>query len=110
MSILAALLAGIAAWLMVRPARRRPRRAATLPRHVAVRLASAGFGVVVAILIGGVLGVAMGVITALVTPMLVTRMESRTQRHRRESLERQAPAAADLLARGCAGGAFRDSP
>lgn len=105
MSILAALLAGIAAWLMVRPARRRPRRAARLPRHVAVRLASAGFGVVVAILIGGVLGVAMGVITALATPRLVTRMESRAQRQRRESLERQAPAAADLMAACLAAGA-----
>ena len=105
MSILAALLAGIAAWLMVRPARRRTRRATTLPRHVAVRLASAGFGVVVAILIGGVLGVAGGVITALATPRLVTRMESRAQRQRRESLERQAPAAADLMAACLAAGA-----
>lgn len=105
MSILAALAAAIAAWLLVRPARRRPRRSTTVPRRVVVRLACSGLGVVVAILIGGVVGVAVGLIAALAAPRLVTRMESRAQRQRRESLERQAPAAADLLAACLAAGA-----
>ena len=105
MSVLAAIAAALAAWLMVRPARPRPRRSKTVPRRVVVRLACAGLGVVVAIFIGGVVGVAAGVAVALVTPLLVTRMESRAQRHRRESLERQAPAAADLMAACLAAGA-----
>lgn len=105
MSILAAIAAALAAWLMVRPARRRPRRGTTLPRLVIVRLACAGLGVVVAILIGGLIGIAAGVVVAIVVPLLVTRMESRAQRHRRESLERQAPAAADLMAACLAAGA-----
>lgn len=105
MSIIAAVAAALAAWLMVRPARRRPRRSTTLPRRVIVRLACAGLGVVVAILVEGVVGVAAGVVVALVAPLLVTRMESRAQRHRRESLERQAPAAADLMAACLAAGA-----
>lgn len=98
MSILAAVTAAIATWLVVRPARRGPRRSTTLPRSTLVRLGCVGLGAMVAILIGGMVGVAAGAIAALVTPMLVTRLESRAQRHRRESLERQAPAAADLLA------------
>ena len=105
MTALAAAAAALAAWLLVRPARRRPRRSTTVPRRVVVRLACAGLGVVVAILIGGVVGVAAGVVVALVTPLLVTRLESRAQRHRREMLERQAPAAADLMAACLAAGA-----
>ena len=105
MSILAAIAAAFAAWLMVKPARRRPRHGTTLPRLVIVRLACAGFGVVVALLIEGMVGVAAGIVVALVTPLLVTRMESRAQRQRRESLERQAPAAADLMAACLSAGA-----
>lgn len=105
MSLLAAVAAAFAAWLVIRPARRRPRRPTALPRRAIVRLACAGLGVVVTVLIGGVIGFAAGVVVALVVPGLITRMESRAQRHRREMLERQAPAAADLMAACLAAGA-----
>lgn len=105
MSLLAAGALALAAWLVIRPARRRPRRSTALPRQVIVRMTCAGLGFVVVILIGGLVGVVAGVVVALATPELITRMESRAQRHRRESLERQAPAAADLLAACLAAGA-----
>lgn len=105
MSILAALSAGIAAWLLVRPATRRPRRSTSLPPGFLVRLTCVGFGLVVALVVGGVAGAGAGAVIALVGPGLVMRMESRAQRHRREALERQAPAAADLLAACLAAGA-----
>lgn len=105
MTLLAALAAGFATWLLIRPPRRRPRRGATLPRRAVMRVACAGLGIVVAVLAGGILGVAAGAVVALLTPLLLTRLESRAQRHRRESLERQAPAAADLMAACLASGA-----
>lgn len=105
MSVMAAAAAALAAWLAVRPASRRPRRAPAVPRHAVVRISCAGLGVVAALVIGGVIGIAVGLAVALVVPGLFARMESRAQRARRESLERQAPAAADLLAACLAAGA-----
>lgn len=105
MTVIAAIAAALAAWLVVRPASRRPRRAPAVPRHAVVRMSCAGLGVVVGLVVGGIIGVAVGLLVALVTPGLIARMESRAQRHRRESLERQAPSAADLLAACLSAGA-----
>lgn len=98
MIVVAASAAALAAWLVVRAPRQRPRSALALPSRVVLRLASVGVGVVIALLIGGAVGIAAGAALALLGPRLLGRMESRAQRQRRESLERQAPAASDLLA------------
>jgi Flp pilus assembly protein TadB len=102
---LAAIAAALSAWLATRPPRRTHRSLSRWSRRAQSRLVAAGFGVVVAIVVGGVLGVGLGTAVAIAAPSLLTRMESRTQRHRREMLERQAPAAADLLAACLAAGA-----
>jgi len=103
--ILAAFAAAFAVWLWVRPARRRRRTSGGLPRGALTRLVGGVFGVVVAIVIGGVIGIVLGIVVAVVAPGVFTRLESRSQRHRREMLQRQAPAAADLMAACLAAGA-----
>ena len=105
MIILAALAAAVAVWLWVRPARRRRRTGSGFSRGALARLVAAAFGVVVAIVIGGVLGIVLGIVVAVAAPGVFTRLESRAQRHRREMLQRQAPAAADLMAACLAAGA-----
>ena len=70
-----------------------------------IRIACVCLGVITALVVGGFIGVGVGLALALLGPRLLMRMESRTQRQRRETLERQAPAAADLLAACLAAGA-----
>ena len=105
MTVLAAVAAGVAAWLCTRPSTRRTRAGHSLPRRVLLRVVSAGVGIAVAVIIGGVPGVVGGVLVALVAPRLLVRMESRAQRRRREALQRQAPMAADLMAACLSAGA-----
>ena len=104
MIVLAASAAAVTAWLLVRPPRPRPRPSRAVPSRIVVRLACAGIGVVTALLIGGIVGIGAGAALALLGPRLLARLESGAQRRRREALERQAPAAADLLAACLAAG------
>lgn len=75
-----------------------------MSHHTLLRLACAAVGVTCALVVGGVVGILLGAALALAGPGLLSRMESRAQRQRREMLERQAPAAADLLAACLAAG------
>jgi Flp pilus assembly protein TadB len=106
-TLLAAAAAALAAWLALRPRRVRRLRTkrASVSRRTTLRLVSIALGAAIAIVVGGVAGVAAGVLIALVTPRFLARMESRGERLRRESLERQAPAASDLVAACLAAGA-----
>lgn len=63
-----------------------------------MRLVSIALGLVVAVVLGGIAGVAVGVAVALLGPRLLTRLESRDERSRRDALGRQAPTASDLIA------------
>lgn len=96
--VLAALAAGVSAWLITRPGPRRRRGTRPLPPATVIRIACAGVGALIALVVGGMLGVAIGIALALFAPRWLGRMESRSQRRRREALERQAPVVADLLA------------
>lgn len=87
---------------------RRPlvQRTSSLPRRRGpslgdprfMRIASAGAGLVVALVWGGAVGIAIGVLIAVLLPRWIGRLESRGARTRREALARQAAPAADLLA------------
>lgn len=103
--VAAACAAALAAWLATRAGSRRRRSGRALAPHVTIRIACASLGLIAAIIIGGAVGVGLGIALAVLGPRLLTRMESRDQRQRRESLERQAPAAADLLAACLSAGA-----
>jgi Flp pilus assembly protein TadB len=102
---LAALAAALAVWLWVRPARRHRRTVSGLSRGALARLVGAALGVVMAVVLGGVIGIVLGIVVAVAAPGALMRLESREQRHRREMLQRQAPAAADLMAACLAAGA-----
>ena len=112
MTVLAAALAGCAAWLAVRPPRRTRRDAhsartqrSEAPRGHMTRILCAVAGVLLALVIGGVVGVLVGASIAIAGPHALARLESRSQRQRRIELERQAPQAADLLSACLAAGA-----
>lgn len=105
MIAVAAAAAAWAVWLTMRPSRRAVRAHRSVPAHAVLRVACVGIGVVVAVVIGGVVGIALGGAVVILAPRLLARLESRSQRQRRELLERQAPAAADLLAACLAAGA-----
>lgn len=105
MTVLAAAAAATAAWLVVTPPRRRGSRVRTPSTARLVHVACIALGVVTAITWGGVLGVAVGAGVALAGPRLLGRLEPRGARRRREALERQVPAASDLLASCLAAGA-----
>ena len=105
MIVVAAAAAAVSAWLVVRPGHRRPVSTRALSPRTAVRLACACAGVVTALLVGGVVGIGVGAAVVLLGPRLLARLESGAQRRRREALERQAPAAADLLAACISAGA-----
>lgn len=121
MIALSAVLAGLAAWLLTRPAAdgrlsarpdagdRATRRSPGPPRW-----AGRATSVVAALsawwLIGGVLGTVGAVVIVVVLPRLLGRLESRSDRVRREALDRQAPLLADLLAATLSTGAtFRSA-
>lgn len=105
MILLAVVSAALSAWLSTRPAPRRRRSRGSMSQKGLIRIACACLGVIAALIVGGAIGVGVGVALALLGPRLLMRMESRTQRQRRETLERQAPAAADLLAACLSAGA-----
>ncbi len=105
MILLAAVSAALAAWLSTRPAPRRRRSRGSFTEKGVIRIACMCLGVITAFVVGGFIGVGVGLALALLGPRLLMRMESRTKRQRRETLERQAPAAADLLAACLAAGA-----
>jgi len=104
-TLMAACVAGLAAWLAVRAPRRRLRTSSSLSRSATARITCLALGAVVAVVIGGVIGVAVGAVVALAGPRLLSGLESRSQKQRRLDLERQAPAAADLLAACLSAGA-----
>lgn len=121
MITLSALLTGLAAWLLTRPAAdgrlssrpdagyRTPTRSRGLPRW-----AGTVTSVVAALsawwLFGGVLGAVAAVVIVVIVPRLLGRLESRSDRARREALDRQAPLLADLLAATLSSGAtFRSA-
>lgn len=114
MTLTAAALLGCAAWLMVRPARRPHRppgaRLRATPRiagsrTAVIRFVCVAMGALLAVVIGGITGVVVGGVLALVGPRLLRGLESRADRERRLALQRQAPAAADLLAACLSAGA-----
>lgn len=105
MILLAAGAAVLAAWLAVRPPRRRSRSTTRLHGRAARAVGVVVVAVMVVIVLGGIPGIAAGVVIAVAGPRLLDRLESRSQRQRRQSLERQAPVAADLLAACLASGA-----
>jgi Flp pilus assembly protein TadB len=127
--VLAAALAGLAVWLLVRPAvdgrlgpggwgperlvqpetGAAPTPAGGLPTWT-IRGASALAALSAWWLLGGVVGIVAAAVVLLLVPRLLGRMESRAERVRRTALDRQAPLLADLLAATLATGAtFRAS-
>lgn len=131
MSVLAAVLAGLAVWLLVRPAvdgrlgpgdsgpdgtgrsglRSGPASAPAGGMPTWTVWAATGVGALAAWwLLGGVVGIVAAAAVLLLVPRLLGRMESRAARVRRTALDRQAPLLADLLAATLATGAtFRAS-
>ncbi len=69
-----------------------------------MHLTSAGAGVALWLLVGGVLGVAGGVALALVLPAVIARLEPAQVRRERLELVRDAPLVADLLSASLAAG------
>ena len=109
----AMLTAGSAALLMpdtpdgrlqrILPGPRSSARTSTTRRwlpHGAAGLAALG----ILALVGGASGLIMAIGILVAGPRLLSRLESRGDRHRREAVERQAPLVADLLASTLAGG------
>lgn len=114
MTLIAAALVAMTAWLLVRPARSRssdPVRRSPHPRGLmatrirSARVLSLGLGAVLALVVGGVPGVVVGAGVALAGPRVLAGLESRGQRQRRLQIERQTPIVADLLATCLAAGA-----
>lgn len=115
MILVVAALAAASAWLLV-PASADPRLRSLLLRPESARapgvmsrrsvLMSAAVAAAGAyLLLGGVVGAVAALGCLLVIPRVLTRLESRSARDRREHWERQAPVLADLLAALLASGA-----
>jgi Flp pilus assembly protein TadB len=114
-TVVCASLIACAAWLMALPPpdRRLARllggvpagRAGAQRSGVPVVLAAVVGGLGAWAVVGGPLGVLLGVGCALAIPRAARRLETRTDRTRREQLERQAPLLADLMAAVLASGA-----
>jgi len=117
--VIAVALAAAAAWCWVHPPLDprlvrilggRPPRATDRSVTRWPVLAGACLALGLLLLVGGVPGVALAVASVVVVPRLLGRLESRGARARRESLERQAPLLADLLAATLhAGATVRDA-
>jgi Flp pilus assembly protein TadB len=110
--VVAAGLAAMSAWLFIRPPRKRGARwgGTRAARGIGsttqmIWVVCALVGVVLAVVIGGLAGILVGILAAIAGPRLLSTLESRSQRARREELERQVPAVADLLAACLAAGA-----
>ena len=85
-----------------------PRRSdalASLADPRVARIVFAVAGAVAALAVGGAVGLAGGVTLAIVGPYVISRLEPRAARLRREGIQRQASGAADLLAACLASGA-----
>jgi Flp pilus assembly protein TadB len=74
-------------------------------RPVAVALVA---GAAVALLLGGVVGAVAGGLISVATALVLTRLEPRSERDRRERLRAQAPLVVDLVAACLASGAALD--
>ncbi len=125
MSVIIAVLAALAAWLLVPPSpdsrlhrvlgRRTPGPAdgsADAPTSGDARapnwlmpVCAVTFGLGIAIVLGSVVGLVLGIAGAVVIPRLLTRLESKETRQERLAITRQQPDAADLLAATLASGA-----
>lgn len=113
MSALIVVLVGIATGLVVAPAReprlaglfRTAGRARSESPSLTPRIAGIAAGVAMLVLVGGVVGMILAVGSVVLAPRVFGRLESRATRSRRDSLERQAPVVADLLAATLASGA-----
>lgn len=73
------------------------------PRALRIIFAVAGAGT--AVVVGGVAGITAGITFAIAGPYVISRLEPRAARRRREEIQRQASGAADLLAACLASGA-----
>jgi pilus assembly protein TadC len=76
------------------PGHRQPHR---LDRRLSGRVAAAGLGLAVALLVGGAFGVAAGAMAAVVTDRVVRRLEPASSRRRREDRATELPVTLDLL-------------
>lgn len=103
------LLAGLSAALLVRPLadgrlRTRPDHQAGTPGRPSglprwgVPVTSVLAALSAWWLVGGAMGIAAAAVILVVLPRLLGRLESRSERARRDALDRQAPLLADLLA------------
>lgn len=93
-----ALAAAAAALLVPVGIGRRGRVSRRDRRRPSPRGMCAVIGLVIGLAWGGWTGMAVGAGLAIAGPVILSRLESRSQRHSREALERQAPACCDLLA------------
>lgn len=112
MTLIVAVLFGIAVWLWLPPSDDRRlrtlfavQRAERASSPLLVPLALLVFGVGMSIALGSLLGIALGVAGALAFPRVMARLDGRAARERAQRLRRQAPQAADLLAATLASGA-----
>lgn len=120
MIALTVLLTGVTAWLLTRPAAdgrltANPARTERVRTRVGIpRWAVPATSVLAAMsawwLVGGAVGLAAAGVILVVLPRLLRRLEPRSERARREALDRQAPLLADLLAATLSTGAtFRSA-
>ncbi len=113
MIALAAMLAGLAAWLLTPPAAdarvRRlfpgPERSNALSPQARFRLAGAALGIGVTVLVGQPMGVVLGIAAAVGAPLVMARIATRADVAEQAAMERQVPDAVDLLAATLASGA-----
>jgi Flp pilus assembly protein TadB len=110
MTVLPAVLAGVAAALVIRPRARLPvappvpGAARGQPPWLLSAVAAAAAGVGAWLLVGGPAGLPAGAVVAAVAWVAVGRMEAPADRRRREQVEAGLPLAVDLLAACLAAG------
>ncbi|MGV1004853.1 MAG: type II secretion system F family protein [Candidatus Nanopelagicales bacterium] len=108
LTILAALSAAVAGWMLWSPPVAPPPLPAPTPTSepraglvgtliAHPRLVALGAGLSVLILLGGWLGVGLGGLVAVASPLAIQQMEPRAVRTRRVALVRDAPLVADLI-------------
>jgi Flp pilus assembly protein TadB len=110
MTVLPAVLAGVAVALAIRPRARlpvapaMPGAARAQPRWLLSAVAATAAGAAAWLLVGGPAGLPSGALVAAVAWVAVGRMEAPADRRRREQLEAGLPLAVDLLAACLAAG------